>query len=112
MVRGAGREAAAYDGDIGSEAQCRAIVERTLSEFGRLDIVVNNAAEQHQVADITELDEHQLERTFRTNVFAMFFTVKAALPRLSSGSSIINTASVAAYSGNPTLLDYSATKGR
>ena len=111
MVRGAGREAAAYDGDIGSEAQCRAIVERTLSEFGRLDIVVNNAAEQHQVADITELDEHQLERTFRTNVFAMFFTVKAALPRLSSGSSIINTASVAAYSGNPTLLDYSATKG-
>jgi NAD(P)-dependent dehydrogenase (short-subunit alcohol dehydrogenase family) len=98
-------------GDIGDEAFCRQAVEKTLKEFGRLDILVNNAAEQHEVDDLTELTAEQLERTFRTNIFSFFFMAKAALPHLKEGSSIINSTSVTAYKGNTTLLDYSSTKG-
>ena len=98
-------------GDVGSEKFCREAVEKTVKEFGGLDILVNNAAEQHEVDDLSELTEAQLERTFRTNVFSFFFMMKAALPHLKEGASIINSTSVTAYKGHKTLLDYSATKG-
>lgn len=84
---------------------------RTVDELGRLDILVNNAAEQHPQDSIEKIDAAQLERTFRTNIFSYFFMVKAALPHLREGSAIINTTSVTAYKGSPELLDYSATKG-
>jgi NAD(P)-dependent dehydrogenase (short-subunit alcohol dehydrogenase family) len=98
-------------GDVGSEKFCREAVEKTVKEFDGLDILVNNAAEQHEVDDLSELTEAQLERTFRTNVFSFFFMMKAALPHLKEGASIINSTSVTAYKGHKTLLDYSATKG-
>ncbi len=98
-------------GDVGDEAFCREAVEKTVKEFGRLDILVNNAAEQHEVHDISELTAQQLDRTFRTNIFSFFFMTKGAVPHMKEGSSIINTASITAYQGHRTLLDYSATKG-
>lgn len=98
-------------GDVGDEAFCADVVRRTIDEFGHLDILVNNAAEQHVRDDITDISSPQLEQTFRTNVFSMFHLVKAALPHLGDGASIINSTSVTAYQGNPMLVDYSATKG-
>ncbi|MEA3187702.1 MAG: hypothetical protein QOD99_1532, partial [Chthoniobacter sp.] len=98
-------------GDIGSEPFCIQAVEKTVSELGGLDILVNNAAEQHPQKSIEEITSEQLERTFRTNIFAMFYLVKAALKHLREGSAIINTTSVTAYRGSDKLLDYSATKG-
>ena len=86
-------------------------MQHTVQAFGRLDILVNNAAEQHPQESIEKLSAEQLERTFRTNIFAMFYTVKAAMPHLKPGSSIINTTSVTAYKGSPQLLDYASTKG-
>jgi NAD(P)-dependent dehydrogenase (short-subunit alcohol dehydrogenase family) len=100
-----------FAGDIGDEAFCRGLVEQAVQRLGRLDVLVNNAAEQHPRDSIDQISEQQLERTFRTNIFAMFFLVKAALPHLGEGSAIINTTSVTAYKGSPQLLDYSATKG-
>ena len=110
-VESCGGECLLIAGDVGSEAFCAQLVAHTLDQFGHLDIVVNNAAEQHPTDSIEKITEEQLERTFRTNLFAMFFLVKAALPHLKEGSSIINTASVTAYRGSPKLLDYSSTKG-
>jgi NAD(P)-dependent dehydrogenase (short-subunit alcohol dehydrogenase family) len=104
-------EAIAIAGDVGSEKFCKQAVERTVKEFGRLDILVNNAAEQHEVDGLEELTEKQLERTFRTNIFGMFFMAKHALKHFDKGASIINTTSITAYQGNKTLLDYSSTKG-
>lgn len=111
LVEAEGRECLAIAGDIGEESFCRAVVKQTVDRFQRLDILVNNAAEQHPQKSIADVSEEQLERTFRTNIFAMFFLTKAALPHLREGSSIINTTSVTAYRGSPQLLDYSATKG-
>jgi NAD(P)-dependent dehydrogenase (short-subunit alcohol dehydrogenase family) len=110
-VRELGRRASLRVGDIGREATCREFVEGTVREFGRLDILVNNAAEQHVAESVTDISEEQLERTFRTNIIAQFFLAKAALPHLRKGACIINTASVTAYAGSPKLLDYSSTKG-
>ncbi len=98
-------------GDVGDEAFCQQAVEQVVQQFGHLDILVNNAAEQHTQPDIEHISAEQLERTFRTNIFSMFFLSKAALKHLHEGSTIINTTSVAAYKGSPTLLDYSTTKG-
>ena len=106
-----GRRCVTMAGDVGDERVCREMVKRATGEFGKLDVVVNNAAEQHPCESLEELTTEQLERTFRTNIFSMFHLTKAALPHLHEGASIINTTSVTAYKGNPTLLDYSSTKG-
>jgi NAD(P)-dependent dehydrogenase (short-subunit alcohol dehydrogenase family) len=106
-----GGECLLIPGDIKDEAFCKEAVERTVQEFGRLDVVVNNAAVQYPKKDIQEISTGQLDVTFRTNIYAMFYMVKAALPHLAKGSTIINTTSVTAYRGSPGLLDYSATKG-
>jgi NAD(P)-dependent dehydrogenase (short-subunit alcohol dehydrogenase family) len=86
-------------------------VERAIKEFGKLDVLVNNAAEQHPQDSIEKITEKQLERTFRTNIFSYFFMVKAAIKHLKKGAAIINTTSVTAYKGSAHLLDYSSTKG-
>jgi len=106
-----GGECLTLAGDLGQEAFCKQVVEQTVAHYGKLDILINNAAEQHPQPDIEQITEEQLERTFRTNIFAQFFMVKAALPHLQKGSAIVNTTSVTAYAGSPKLLDYSATKG-
>jgi NAD(P)-dependent dehydrogenase (short-subunit alcohol dehydrogenase family) len=106
-----GRRCLAIAGDIGDDKFCREMVERAVNEFGRLDVLVNNAAEQHPQDSIENITPAQLERTFRTNLFSFFFMTQAALPHLKKGGTIINTTSVTAYRGSPKLLDYSATKG-
>ncbi|HYD29851.1 MAG TPA: SDR family oxidoreductase [Azospirillaceae bacterium] len=98
-------------GDLGDEKHCQDAVARMVDAFGRVDILVNNAGEQHPEQSIEDITAEQLERTFRTNVFAYFYLVKATLKYMGEGSAIINTTSVTAYKGNPTLLDYSSTKG-
>jgi len=111
MVEKKGRRCITLAGDIGNEQFCRDIVAQTLREFGKLDILVNNAAEQHPQKSIIDISTKQLERTFRTNIFSFFYLTKAALPHLKNGGVIINTASITAYKGNPKLIDYSSTKG-
>lgn len=110
-VRELGQRVHLVAGDVGDEAVCRRIVAEALEQFGRVDVVVNNAAEQHPQKSLEDITVEQLERTFRTNIFAMFHLCKAALPHLKEGSVIINTTSVTAYRGSPELVDYSATKG-
>jgi NAD(P)-dependent dehydrogenase (short-subunit alcohol dehydrogenase family) len=111
LVQQHGRRALRLAGDVGRETFCREIVRRTVQQFGRLDIVVNNAGEQHPQTRLQDITAAQLERTFRTNIFSYFHVTKAALRYLRRGSSIINTSSVTAYRGSPHLLDYAATKG-
>ena len=111
LVEKEGRRCVLIAGDIGEEKFCRTAVERTVRELTKLDILVNNAAEQHEQDSIEKITSEQLERTFRTNIFSMFYLTKAALPHFRSGSAIINTTSVTAYKGSPGLIDYSATKG-
>jgi NAD(P)-dependent dehydrogenase (short-subunit alcohol dehydrogenase family) len=111
LVEAQGRKAVTISGDIGDEDFCQQAVQQTIDEFGKLDILVNNAAEQHPQKSIEDISKEQLERTFRTNIFSMFFLSKAALKHLQEGSNIINTTSVTAYKGSPELLDYSSTKG-
>ncbi len=106
-----GRECIALAGDVGQADFCKQMVEKTVSSFGHLDVLINNAAEQHPQESIEDISAEQLEKTFRTNVFSMFHTVKAALPHLKKGARIINTTSVTAYRGSAHLLDYAATKG-
>ena len=111
LVEAQGRRCALFAGDVGEEPFCQQAVQHTVAALGRLDILVNNAAEQHPQDSIEKITAEQLERTFRTNIFAYFYMTKAALSHLSQGSAIINTTSVTAYKGSPQLLDYSATKG-
>jgi NAD(P)-dependent dehydrogenase (short-subunit alcohol dehydrogenase family) len=111
LVEAEGRRALLIAGDIGEEDFCKHALEQTLAELGRIDILVNNAAEQHTVSSLEDLTSDQLEQTFRTNVFGFFYMTKAALPHLKNGSSIINTTSITAFKGHATLVDYSATKG-
>ncbi|SCX57277.1 SDR family oxidoreductase [Nitrosospira sp. Nsp1] len=106
-----GRKCLLIAGDVGKEQFCAEVVAKAISAFGHIDILVNNAAEQHVRNSIMDIGNAQLEKTFRTNIFSMFHMVKAALPHLKKGARIINTTSVTAYKGSPHLLDYSATKG-
>ncbi|MCT4799663.1 SDR family NAD(P)-dependent oxidoreductase, partial [Exiguobacterium profundum] len=98
-------------GDLGESSFCQRVVEETLETFGRIDILVNNAAEQHPQESLLDISDDQLEKTFRTNIFSMFYLTKAALPYLKEGASIINTTSITAYEGNDQLIDYASTKG-
>lgn len=106
-----GRRALLIAGDIGESDFCHAVVEQTIEAFGRLDIVVNNAAEQHVATDLADISDEQLQRTFRTNVFSMFYLTRSALPHLKKGASIINSTSITAFRGSDDLMDYAATKG-
>lgn len=106
-----GRRCLLLAGDIGQEVFCLQVIERAIHEFQHLDVLINNAAVQYPQKDIQDITAEQLEKTFRTNIFSFFFMVKAALPHLKEGSAIINTTSVTAYRGSPSLLDYSSTKG-
>jgi Dehydrogenases with different specificities (related to short-chain alcohol dehydrogenases) len=111
LVEEHGSKCLLIEGDVGEEDFCRKAVEQTVKELSKLDILVNNAAEQHSQESIEQITEKQLERTFRTNIFSFFFMAKAAMKHLKKGSAIINTSSVTAYKGSDHLLDYSSTKG-
>jgi len=111
LVEAEGSQCLLFAGDVGDEMFCWESVERTFEEFGRIDILVNNAAEQHETEDPAELDTEQLERTFRTNVFSQFHMTRACLQYMQEGASVINTTSITAYQGHKTLIDYAATKG-
>jgi NAD(P)-dependent dehydrogenase (short-subunit alcohol dehydrogenase family) len=111
LVEEQGHKCLLLRGDVGEEKFCQNAVEQTVKQFGKLDILVNNAAEQHPQDSIQKISQRQLERTFRTNIFSFFFMVKAAMKHLKQGSAIINTTSVTAYKGSAHLLDYSSTKG-
>jgi NAD(P)-dependent dehydrogenase (short-subunit alcohol dehydrogenase family) len=111
LVTATGRRAVAVAGDIGDEAHCQALVDRALRKFGRMDILVNNAAFQTTHETITEHPSEEIERIFRTNILSMFWLCKAAVPHLQPGATIINTASIQAYQPDPMLLPYSTTKG-
>ncbi len=111
LVEAKGRRCVLIAGDVGEESFAKDIVKRALDEFGRIDILVNNAAEQHEQESLEQITGEQMERTFRTNVFSMFFVTKAALPHMKEGGAIMNTSSVTAYRGSPKLIDYSSTKG-
>ncbi|KRB84707.1 SDR family oxidoreductase [Noviherbaspirillum sp. Root189] len=110
-IEAEGRECVLIAGDVGDAAFCSKMVDTAVSSFGKLDILVNNAAQQYPQQSIEDITEDQLLKTFRTNIFSMFFTVKAALPHLKPGARIINTTSVTAYRGSSHLIDYSSTKG-
>jgi NAD(P)-dependent dehydrogenase (short-subunit alcohol dehydrogenase family) len=111
LVEAEGVRCLLIPGDLSRESACRDAVEQVVGTFGQLDILVNNVAEQHPVAEPEMLDAEQLEQTFRTNVFSYYYTLDAALAHLGEGSSVINTSSVTGSRGHETLLDYAATKG-
>jgi NAD(P)-dependent dehydrogenase (short-subunit alcohol dehydrogenase family) len=111
LVEEEGSEALLLRGDIGDKDFCEEAISETLARFGRIDILVNNAAEQHVQKDLTAISQAQLERTFRTNVFGYFFLTQAVLPHLDPGATIVNTTSVTAYRGSPELIDYASTRG-
>jgi NAD(P)-dependent dehydrogenase (short-subunit alcohol dehydrogenase family) len=111
IVEDAGRRAILMPGDIKDAGHCRAIIDRAMKEFGRVDILVNNAAHQASFTDIEEISDEEWDVTFRTNIYAMFYLVKAAVPHMKKGSSIINTASINADTPSPQLLAYATTKG-
>ncbi len=111
LIEAQGVRSLLVPGDIGNSDFCREIARQVVQAFGRINILVNNAAEQRQVERLEDLSDEQLERTFRTNIFSQFFLTRAVLPHMPDGGAIVNTTSVTAYHGNPTLLDYASTKG-
>ena len=111
LIEAAGSRGLLIPGDLGNSNFAREVARRVVESFGRINILVNNAAEQHLCDRIEDMSDDQLERTFRTNIFSQFYLTRAVLPHMPDGGAIINTASVTAYQGNPGLLDYSATKG-
>jgi len=106
-----GSEALLHRGDLGDPETGKALVKKVIDKWGRLDVLVNNAGEQHPDKDIGDITVEQIERTFQTNIFSMFYMVQAARPHLKKGAAIVNCTSVTMYQGSPGLLDYSATKG-
>jgi NAD(P)-dependent dehydrogenase (short-subunit alcohol dehydrogenase family) len=111
LVEAAGRKAVLMPGDIKDPAHCRAIIDRAVKEFGRIDILVNNAAHQATFTDVEEISDEEWDVTFRTNIYAMFYLTKAAVPHMPEGGAIINTTSVNADTPSPQLLAYATTKG-
>jgi len=111
LVEGEGAGCLLIKGDIGSAKFCADAVKRTVKQFGGLDVLINNAAEQHEQEEVEEIGEEQMNRTFRTNFYGYVFMTQAALPHLKEGAAIVNTASITAYRGHPTLVDYASTKG-
>ena len=111
MVEGEGRRCVLIPGDVGEERFCRGAVEQVVAELGGLSVLFNHAGEQHEQKRFEDIGAEQLERTFRTNVFGVFRLTKAALAHMRDGSVIVNTTSLTAYEGNPTLIDYAATNG-
>ncbi len=111
MVEKEGKECMLISGDIGDQDFCKDSVRKVIDEFGKINILVNNAAEQHPIDDIQELEFEVMEKTFRTNIFSMFYLTKEVLKFMEKGDTIINTSSVTAYRGQPLLIDYSSTKG-
>lgn len=110
-VEAEGRKAVLIPGDLGDPGRARATVEQTVKALGGLDVLVNNAGEQHPDKELRDITPQQLQRTFQTNVFAMFYLTQAALDHLKPGSAIVNCTSITMYQGEPELIDYSATKG-
>jgi len=111
IVEAEGRRAITIAGDLGDKDFCLSAVKEVMAKLGRIDVLVNNAGEQHPDEDIADISEEQLKRTFQTNIFSMFFLIQAARPHLKKGAAIINCTSITAYRGSEGLLDYSATKG-
>jgi NAD(P)-dependent dehydrogenase (short-subunit alcohol dehydrogenase family) len=111
LIEAEGRKCLLFSGDIGNEDFCKETVKKTIDQFGKIDILVNNAAEQHPQKSLLDITSAQLERTFQTNIYSYFYMSKMVLPHLKQGASIINTSSITAYQVNEQLLDYSATKG-
>ena len=111
IVEQEGRKAITIAGDLGDKQFCERAVQQTVDQLGGLDILINNAGEQHYDEDIQNITEDQLKRTFQTNIFSMFFLTQAAVPHLKEGSAIVNCTSETTYKGSPGLLDYSSTKG-
>ncbi|MBX7157390.1 MAG: SDR family oxidoreductase [Verrucomicrobiae bacterium] len=111
LVEEYGGECLLLPGDMGYEEKCQALVKKIWDQWGKINILVNNSAEQHPQESIEDITSEQLMRTFQTNVFAMFYLTKVVIKKMSKGDTIINTTSVTAYRGSPGLLDYSSTKG-
>lgn len=111
LVEGIGRKCTLMAGDIGDVNFCNNVIENTIKEYGKIDILVNNAAVQYQCMDIKSLSDEQFDKTFKTNVYGSFYITRAAMKYLKAGASIINTASIVAFKGNDLLIDYSMTKG-
>ncbi len=106
-----GVQALVFKGDVGDEAFVQQVVKDLVNEWGTIDVLVNHVGEQHVVEKIEDIPSEQIHRTFQTNVFSMYYFLKAAFPHLSEGAAIINTSSITAYKGNPLFLDYSASNG-
>nr|WP_299245228.1 SDR family oxidoreductase [uncultured Halomonas sp.] len=111
LVEAEGRRCLLLKGDVGDTAFCREVVDKTVEEFGKLNILVNNAAEQYDWDDVTQIPDEQWHRTFATNIHSHFYMAKAALPHMEEGDTIIATSSINAFKGNNTLIDYTTTKG-
>ncbi|GAA0077406.1 SDR family oxidoreductase [Clostridium sp. CTA-5] len=106
-----GRKCTLIKGDIGNADFCKDVIKKTIDEYGKIDILVNNSAVQYECKDIKKLSDEQFDKTFKVNVYGTFYMTRAAMEHLKAGSCIINTASVVAFKGNETLIDYSMTKG-
>ena len=111
IIEGEGRKAMMMAGDVGDPEFCQQVVQKTVDTFGRLDLLINIAGEQHPDKDVEDISDEQLRRTFQSNIFSMFYMVQSARPHLKSGACIVNCTSVTMYQGSKELLDYSSTKG-
>lgn len=111
IIDGLGRKCTLIKGDIGDSNFCNEVLDKTIKEYGKIDILVNNAAVQYECTDIKQITNEQFDKTFKTNLYGTFYMTRSAMKHLKSGGCIINTASITAYKGNETLIDYSMTKG-